>query len=73
MNFMWQYYVTKDTKLSRQWKHSFNGLCSPTDIIQINQSDKTSLIIHYNNNISVNQWFLINESNNQLMNHTINL
>ena len=38
MTFMWQYYVTKDTKLLRQWKHSFNGLCSPSGIIQINQS-----------------------------------
>jgi len=40
MTFMWQYYVTKDTKLLRQLKHSFNGLCSPSGIIQINQKKK---------------------------------
>ena len=38
MAFMWQYYVTKDTKLLRQWNYSFNGLCSLSGIIQINQS-----------------------------------
>ena len=34
MTFMWQYYVTEDTKSLRQWEHSFNGLCSPSGIIQ---------------------------------------
>ena len=47
MTFMWQYYVTKDTKLLRQYKHSFNGLCSPSGIIQTNQkkTKKTVIIV----------------------------
>ena len=39
MTFMWQYYVLKDTKLLRQWKHSNSGY------IQINQSINKSLKI----------------------------
>ena len=38
MTVMSKCYATKDTKLLRQWKHSFDGLCIPSGIIQINQS-----------------------------------
>ena len=41
MAFMWQYYVTKDTKLLRQWKHSFKLMdyVVPVELFKsINQS-----------------------------------